>query len=126
MSIPLFAKEEREAKNIPRCVLHVAITNGGPDGEDREPEDDSPFDYTMTSSEFDRTWVPKIKAVVEEGLLMFGGAHFREYHFLLIGGPEIWGVGLEHRKCSLSSLSTVAIGDFNAASVWEKVTPGHE
>ena len=53
---------------------------------------------------FDETLANKYHQLMAEAALMFGGAPFSEYHFLVVCSDQIPGMGLEHLSCSLNGI----------------------
>ncbi|MBK1879620.1 hypothetical protein [Pelagicoccus mobilis] len=68
----------------------------------------------------------KFRNLVLESSLLFGGAHFEEYSFLVMCSDEIPNIGLEHLKSSLNGISERALVDEKKLLGWEGSLLPHE
>lgn len=68
---------------------------------------------SSTATRLDSALLDAYRKLVDEALSLFGGAHFKEYHFLLVLSDKVDGVGLEHLCSSLNITTEQAYADAN-------------
>lgn len=64
--------------------------------------------------------------MVTEAALLFGGAHFDEYHLLLTLSDDLPRTGLEHLRSSLNGLGERALEDAEDIAPWDAYLLPHE
>ncbi len=70
--------------------------------------------------------VQKYRNLIAEAGILFGGAHFDAYHFLLVCSDELPANGLEHLRSSYNSVSERFLLDEEKLKGWEGYLLPHE
>ena len=70
--------------------------------------------------------IAQYRALVREALALFGGAHFSEYHFLVVCSDRVPNNGLEHLSCSFNSVGERELIDDKKRKDWPAYLLPHE
>ena len=66
------------------------------------------------------------RALVAEAVALFGGAHFAEYHFLVVCSDSVPNNGLEHLACSFNSVGERELIEEKKRKAWPAYLLPHE
>ena len=66
------------------------------------------------------------RALVAESIALFGGAHFPEYHFLVVCSDTVPNNGLEHLACSFNSVGERELIEEKKRKAWPAYLLPHE
>ena len=70
--------------------------------------------------------IAQYRALVREALALFGGAHFSEYHFLVVCSDRVPNNGLEHLSCSFNAVGERDLIDDKKRKDWPAYLLPHE
>ena len=70
--------------------------------------------------------IANYRALVAESVALFGGAHFPEYHFLVVCSDTVPNNGLEHLACSFNSVGERELIDDKKRKAWPAYLLPHE
>ena len=70
--------------------------------------------------------IANYQALVAEAVALFGGAHFSEYHFLVVCSDALPNNGLEHLSCSFNSVGERELIDDKKRKAWPAYLLPHE
>ncbi len=70
--------------------------------------------------------IAKYRALVAEAVALFGGAHFSEYHFLVVCSDAVPNNGLEHLACSFNSVGERELVEEKKRKTWPAYLLPHE
>ena len=74
----------------------------------------------------DEKLIANYRALVAEAVALFGGAHFPEYHFLVVCSDAVPNNGLEHLACSFNSVGERELIDEKKRKAWPAYLLPHE
>ncbi len=81
---------------------------------------------SATAIQLDDDLVAKYRRLIAEGGLMFGGAPYDEYHFLVTCSDQVGGLGLEHLRSSLNGVTERSLIDAKLRRGWAANLLPHE
>ncbi len=70
--------------------------------------------------------IANYRALVAEAVSLFGGAHFSDYHFLVVCSDSVPNNGLEHLACSFNSVGERELVDEKKRKTWPAYLLPHE
>ncbi len=94
-------------KNTPPAFLHLVSESAG-------------------AIAIDDKLIANYRALVAEAVALFGGAHFPEYHFLVVCSDTVPNNGLEHLACSFNSVGERELIDDKKRKAWPAYLLPHE